>query len=297
MLNDIKSHDILLFQMSSCPVHLRKYMHYYNPPGMSLWRHKDRMQDGHIPELLLYGDSHLANLRKWQTVDPEDDGPRPLDVLALKNMRHCSVGGSTFANIYKRSRNINVPKTQPDRGDQWSALILDKMYKPTYILLSLGSNDCDSFGQHLSWLCNLQLLSSEQPMLYGNTMIHFDPNQYFHEQLQMFISQLDTVVDRLEKQYPNAEVIFSAVFERTYWDELTIHMAKTINWYVKSERKLRIVNLNGMVPPTRMKKDKIHFRNLGYHVFMDKCIGTIYEYYYGPLFHGKGKKRTKKLNK
>ena len=252
----------------------------YNPPGISLWRNRNKIMAGAIPQIVLYGDSHLANIRKWQWVKEEDGGPRPLDEAMLMNLRHCSVGGSTFKNIHNRSRNINVPSTQPNRGNQWQKLLNEYEEEPTYILCSLGSNDCDSFGQRLSWLRQQQLLASENPEQYGTEMIRFDPNEYFLQELDRFIQQIDTVLNRLENTFENAEIVFSSIFEREYWDELTVQMAHTLNWYIKFYRKHRVINLNGRIPPDMLKRDKVHFKNEGYHIFMDKCIGMLLEFYY-----------------
>ncbi len=127
----------------------------------------------------------------------------------------------------------------------------------------------------------MQLLSSENPLLYGTDYIRFSPNTYYKSQLNLILSQLERVIGRLEHKFPNAEIIFSSVFERDYWDPLTVHMAKTINWYMKSERKLRLINLNGKVPLEYFRDDMIHYNNLGYHVFMDKGIGMVLELFYG----------------
>ncbi len=256
-------------------------LHYYNPPGVSLWKHRHRIAIGNIPQIMLYGDSHLANVRKWEKQPGHRHRPRPLDVEVLKTLRHCSVGGSTFANIFQRTQNINVPKTQPNRGNQWKAAIEDPKCNPVIIYVSLGSNDCDTFGQKLAWLTQQQLLASEHPLIYGTDMIQFSPNSFYKSQLELFISQIDRVIDRLEKHFPDAEIIYSSVFERCYWDPLTLHMARTINWYMKTERNLRLVNLNGKVPMDRIKDDMVHYNNLGYHVFMDKGIDMAMELYYG----------------
>lgn len=259
------------------------------PHGMSLWRHKDHLLDGKIPQILLYGDSHLANLRKWATQSEDRDGPRPLDKIMLKSFKHCSVGGSTFNNVYQRTRNIKVPPTQPDRGDQWSEVLNDKTCNPTYIYVSLGGNDCDTFGQKLAWLSQQQLLACTYPTVYGTDMIRFDPLEFYQEELDKIIDQLESVITRLEVAFPDAEIIFSSVFEREPWDDLTLYLARTINWYMKFFRKHRMVNLNGMIPPEQLKDDKVHFLNLGYQTFMDKGIGMVLEFYYG---HHSTKKRA-----
>ena len=168
-------------QMRSKPIMKRIPAHYYNPPGISIWRHRHKFEKCQPPQILMYGDSHLANLRKWEHVKPNRDGPRPLDKLVLKRLKHCSVGGSTFGNIHNRVRNIIVPKSQPDRGNQWQAVLDDKTCNPTYIYISLGSNDCDSFGQRLSWLTNRQLVACQYPDAYGTCMIRFDPISYYHQ--------------------------------------------------------------------------------------------------------------------
>ena len=58
-------------------------------------------------------------------------------------------------------------------------------------------------------------------------------------------------------------------------------MARTINWYMRSEKGLRLIKINGKVPRDCIKDDMVHYKNLGYHVFMDKGIGMALEYYYG----------------
>ena len=118
--------------------------------------------------------------------------------------------------------NINVPKTQPDRGNQWQDLLNDPECDPVYIYLSLGSNDCDSFGQRLSWLRQQQLLASKHLDVYGTEMIYFDPLKYYEQELDKFIRQIDLVIGRLESQFKNAEIVFSCIFERVYRDELTL---------------------------------------------------------------------------
>ena len=263
-------------QMRAKALPRRVPLHYYNPPGISLWRHRLRINEGAIPQIVLYGDSHLANIRKWEVVKEENGGPRPLDEAMLMHLKHCSVGGSTFKNIHQRTRNINVPSTQPDRGDQWEKLLEDADKDPTYILCSLGSNDCDSFGQRLSWLTQQQLLACANPQVYGTSMIRFDPLEYFNQELNKFVDQINQVVNRLENTFENAEVVFSSVFEHEYWDDLTI----CINWYMKYYRKHRVINLNGMIPPSLIKRDKVHYKNMGYRIYMDKCIGKLLEFYY-----------------
>ena len=272
--------SLTLVQMKAKALPRRNGPHYYNPPGMSLWRHRFKIQQDVFPQVVLYGDSHLANLRKWELVKELDGGPRPLDEAILMQLQHCSVGGSTFKNIHARTRNINVPKTQPDRGDQWASLIKSCDEDPTYILCSLGSNDCDSFGQRLAWLTQQQLLACQNPQLNGPDMVRFDPNEYFSRELDKFVDQIDEVIDRLENTFEKTEIVFSAVFERSYWDDMTVLMARCINWYIKYYRKCRVINLNGKVPPTLIKRDMVHYKNLGYRVFMDKCLGMLLEYYY-----------------
>lgn len=275
--------DTLIFlttpQMRSKKLPRRLPKHYYNPPGMSIWRNRHLFENEIAPNLLLYGDSHLANLRKWALFKEEDGGPRPLDEAMLLQCKHCSVGGSTFANIYMRSRNINVPPTQPNRGNQWQEVLDEPNFDPAYIFLSLGSNDCDTFGRRLAWMSQQQLLACAYPDIYGTDMIRFDPNAFFEQELDKFVSQIDRVISRLEKHFPDAEVVFSSVFERSYWDDMTTLMAKCINWYIKCYRGCRTVNLNGKVPLTLLKRDKIHYKNLGYRVFMDKGLGMLLEFY------------------
>ena len=111
-------------------------------------------------------------------------------------------------------------------------------------------------------------------------MIRFDPNEYFMSELNRFIDQIDLVLNRLEDTFKNAEIIFSCVFERETWDELTTHMAHTLNWYIKFHRKHRVINLNGKIPSAFIKRDKVHFTNRGYQRFMDKSIGMLLEFYY-----------------
>ncbi len=263
------------------------YMRYYAPPGMSLWRHKDRIIHASPPHVLLYGDSHLSNLLKWKFQPSRKHGPRPLDISALMETSFCAVGGSRFVNIHDRVRNINVPPTQPDRGDQWSACLNDPSCEPTYILVSLGSNDSDLFGQCLSWLFDMQLFASEHPNKEIRRYIHFDPIKFYWSELTKIIGQIDRVLNRLEKSFPDSEIVYLSISERDMWDTLTVYFARTINWYIKFHRGHRVINLNGLIPKIHYKRDKIHFKNRGYHYFMDKAYGKLYEYYWGHTFHGR----------
>ena len=277
---DFKPITLTRYQMGPTLKHRPAPRHYYNPPGVSLWKHRHKITSGNIPQLMLYGDSHLANVRKWERQPAHRHGPRPLDMEVLKTLKHCSVGGSTFGNIFQRTQNINVPKTQPNRGNQWKAALNDPKCNPAIIYVSLGSNDCDTFGQKLAWLTQQQMLASEHPLLFGTDMIRFNPNTFYESQLELILSQIDRVINRLEKCFPESEIVYSSVFERCYWDPLTLHMACTINWYMRTERQLRLVNLNGKVPRDRIKDDLVHFTNLGYHIFMDKGIGMVLDRYY-----------------
>ena len=112
-------------------------------------------------------------------------------------------------------------------------------------------------------------------------MIRFDPISYYYQELDKLIAQLNTVIDRLELQFPDSEVIYSCVYERDTWDELTTRLAKTLNWYIRTYRGIRTVNINGRIAPEHMKRDNIHFRNAGYLTFMDEGLGMVLEYYYG----------------
>ena len=124
-----------------------------------------------------------------------------------------------------------------------------------------------------------QLLACAYPDIYGTELIRFDPNDFFEQELNIFLPQIDRVISRLEKNFPDAEVVFSSVFERSYWDDMTTRMAKCINWYIKMYRGCRTVNLNGRIPPNMFKRDKVHYKNLGYRVFMDKGLGMLLEFY------------------
>ena len=75
-------------------------------------------------------------------------------------------------------------------------------------------------------------------------------------------------------------MVFSAIFEGEYWDELNIQMARSTNWYIKHYLKCIVINVNGRVPLSLIKWDKVHYKNLYYHIFMDKCDGTLLEFYY-----------------
>ena len=82
----------------------------------------------------------------------------------------------------------------------------------------------------------MQLLSCEHPMVYGTEMIHFDPHRYFMQNLQLFVSQMDRVFSRLENTFEESEIIFSCIYEREYWDDMTLCMAQALNWYVKTQK-------------------------------------------------------------
>ena len=187
---------------------------YYAPPGVSLWRHMHRIIHDTPPHVLLYGDSRLSNVQKWLKESSYKHGPRPLDYAALMETSHCAVGGSRFVNVHNRVRNIQVPPTQPDRGNQWEKCLSSPDCEPVYILVSLGSNDADLFGQCLSWLMDKQLEAAEHPTKENSVFIHFDPIKYYKCELVKLIGQIDRVLNRLETTFPNSEIVFLSVAER-----------------------------------------------------------------------------------
>ena len=271
---------------------------YYAPPGISLWWHQHRIMHATPPHVMLYGESRLSNIQKWQKEPSSKHGPRPLDNAALMETSHSAVGGSRFATVHNRVRNINVPPTQPDQGNQWEACLKSPDCNPVYILVSLGSNDADLFGQRLSWMMNMQLIAAEHPTEENRSYIYFDPIQFYKQELQKLTTQVDTVLNRLEISFPYSEIIFLSVAERDYWDTLTLYLAQTLNWYVKFHHQHRCINLNGMIPHFHYKCDGIHYQNRGYHYFFDKAYGKVYEFFWGPIIHRKknSTKRPKRLN-
>ena len=135
----------------------------------------------------------------------------------------------------------------------------------------------------------MQLYASEHPNKQNKGYIHFNPITYYQAELKKIIGQVDRVFDRLERTFPNSEIIFICVSEREYWDTLTLYFARTINCYVKFHRQHRVINLNSLIPDIYLKRDRIHFKNRGYHYYMDKTFGKVYEYYWGPTFHARRK--------
>ena len=82
------------------------------------------------PTILYYGDSHLTRFKCWINTDEEFGGPKELDREVLQHRHFCAVGGSTFKNVHDRVRNINVPPTQPYRGNLWRYTLRVKELKP-----------------------------------------------------------------------------------------------------------------------------------------------------------------------
>ncbi len=100
-----------------------------------------------MPIFLFYGDSHLTRLKDWFKVAADEGGQKKADRDVLCHQHFCAVSGSKFKSVHDRVQGINVPDTQPFRGNLWRYTVNFKELKPDYIVVSLGANDASSLDQ------------------------------------------------------------------------------------------------------------------------------------------------------
>ena len=97
---------------------------FLNPnPDMALSKHRDQscisnMKESilkyEMPEVLMYGDSHIVRMEEWLYIPYDPDniyGPTPLDDRAMENLEFCAVGGTTtytrkFVELTSRSTSV-----------------------------------------------------------------------------------------------------------------------------------------------------------------------------------------------
>ena len=195
-----------------------------------------------IPTILFYGDSHMSNLQDWLEKCTGVGKPRELDKKVLELAFFCNVGGSRFDTIHDRVCNVEVPETQPDRGDQWQNIITDPTCRPDYIIISLGGNDADEFGKKLG----KKLANSD-----------IDPNEFYNKEYLRVTEQMDIVFDRLGNQFQNAQLIFMAIMDRDNWSVTTKQFAQDLTFYVKKCWKIKVMQISGKITPYHMKRDHI----------------------------------------
>ncbi len=241
-----------------------------------------------MPIVLHYGDSHLTRFKPWINTDWDYGGPTDLDHHVLSHRHFCAVGGSTFKNIHDRVRNINVPPTQPFRGDLWRYTINVKELKPDYILVSLGTNDASNYDRHY----RREMEKYRRAVLDGLIDMENDSDYKFcNPDYWLGLSntmQKDAkrVFDRLQTTFSDSKVVYVGVIRNPKWCDETNLLCDNLEWYISRVLKIKLAPLSGLIDRTiHIRKDDVHLTELGYRLFMDKVYSRLMHMWVGPLMH------------
>ena len=249
--------------------------------GQSIWRMRRQLREikpKDIPTILFYGDSHLTHLKRWMKVTCPTTGPKGLDKKIMKRAHYCAVGGSNFMNVDERVRGIKVPETQKWQGNQWRYTLNVKELNPTYILVSLGTNDCDSFDRKLKKKVREKQIAEEKPTRRNAHMLFWTVEKEWELTIKDLYDAIDEVLDRLKCAFPDSTIMILGLMTRSWWCNETVQMARNLDWWMKAGHNLKLAHMAGFVEPEKhLMDDGVHLTREGYRLFMDKILSRIYQ--------------------
>ncbi len=251
--------------------------------GQSLWKVRRYIRGENIPTILCYGSSHLTNLKRWlATYDPRF-GPRFLDRKVTRKTHFCAVGGASFQNIHDRVRGINVPKTQPWKGNQWRYTTHVKEVVPDYIWVVLGSNDCDTYDRKLKQALLEHDLAQPPP---GQGRKPFDMKTFNEKEQRQIFENIDTVIDRLRVTFQGAQLVFLGILKRDRWCPETRQLSMDINWWMKQKHNAKVVQIGAFSHPLwHLRDDGVHLTGPGNRVLMHKVFSRVVQMWMAPYMH------------
>ena len=241
-----------------------------------------------MPIVLHYGDSHLTRFKCWINTDAEYGGPKKLDKHVLVHRHFCAVGGSTFSNVHDGVPNINVPKTQPYRGNLWRYTVNFKELKPDYIFISLGTNDSSNYDRHYK----REMAKYRKAVEDGKIVINSDGNykfcnpEYWLCQANEIKKEAKIVFDRLQDTFKGSKIVYMGIIRNPKWCEETMLMCDNFEWWVGRVLKIKLAPLSGLIDRSiHIMRDDVHLTELGYHLMMDKVYSRMLHMWLGPLMH------------
>ena len=232
----------------------------------------------------MYGDSYLTHLKAYLKSKGKFTGPCYLDYKVSRRTHFLAVGGSNFENVHRRVTGEDVPATQIWRGNQRQFTIKVKEVAPDFLAINLGANDCDSIDRRL---CD----AVEDFRFHGHHKTSKDikefKQQFVQQEMKNLYKNLDSVVARLKKQYPDARFLYVGIVRRAWWGEHARACAKNIEWWVKRKLNIKVVQNDGFVDTRyHLCNDDVHLNFRGNRMYMDKVFSRIIQIWKDPEMHG-----------
>ena len=102
------------------------------------------------PQIIFYGDSHIARLFYWST-DTSGFGPDDLELKVLGKSAFIYSGGSRWPTVHPRVQGVKIPEHQK-QGNTWARALqsIDSgLISPEFVYISCASNDWDLINDRL----------------------------------------------------------------------------------------------------------------------------------------------------
>ena len=234
------------------------------------------------------GDSHLTHFKAWVNTDEDYGGPDELDRHVLEHKHFCAVGGSTFSNVHDRVNNINVPTTQPYRGNLWRYTVYFKELKPDYILVSLGTNDSSNYDRHYK----KEMAKYHKAVKDGLIDIDSDGDykfckpEYWLGLANDMKKAARVVFKRLQDTCPCSKIVYMGIMRNPKWCAETKLLCDNFERWVSRILRIKVAPIMGLINRSiHIRRDDVHLTELGYRLMMNKVYSRMMHMWLGPLMH------------
>ncbi len=256
-----------------------------NVGAQTIWKRRRQIKNREMPTVLFYGDSQLTRFKNWIKNPNQVEGPTFLDRYVLQHKHFCAVGGSKFSTIHDRVQGINVPPTQPFRGNLWRYTNVVKELRPDYIVVSLGFNDISGFDRlYKREMADFRRINLGADEIDENHRFA-DPEFWANEQKKI-LDSADEVIGRLRLHFPDSRLIFVGVIPDKNWCYESVSMCNNLEWHMKEKLGMKLAPIAGLVEKdVHIDRDGVHLNPSGFRLFMDKVVSRMIDMWLGPLYH------------
>ena len=236
------------------------------------------------PKVVAIGSSHVthwATYRRSKRTSSDDK-------RMLQNFYFAGVGGTRLINCICQIGGQDLPPRKRYLGNQWLKM-KRRMPNPDYVILAVGSNDCDEADRYASARMRRGMSDKEYK------------KETFAELAKWYKDLKDhqlNVVSKIRKVYKGVRIYFLPILPRRWWGQYARRMAVLLNRHMISMENTHVLNADDLfaAKESNINKnqsymdniinglldwDRTHLNPLGYHILTKKSVLSLSVHKYG----------------